>query len=440
MKYAFLDNFRGFSKTLIPIQDVNFLVGENSTGKTSFLSVINLLESLDFWLRQEFNTSEMVLGLFKDISNHNSHVSKPIRIGLAEPRPFSKKKKPQMEYMSFFLLSFIAHDEAPIISSFHYAMYDKEVEIRFTEHKIFYLCRNYTEPIDEKNPLKIFENWMEADEEKNNGDFQILQKKFPYNRRKVMWQLDEIIQMVVNEFDDAQSNFFSFPFTNFMGNFTWIAPIRSKPKRIYDGYMIEFNSEGEHIPHLLSQVISRKRSAVKLLPEINKFGFESNLFHTIDIKRYGRSSGSPFELNIFLESSPLNIGSVGYGVSQILPIVVEMLIHPNGRWFAIQQPEVHLHPRAQAAFGDFLFSIASQNNKKFFIETHSDYVIDRYRMNYRNSEEKIKLTSQVLFFERTSQGNVVHPIDILEDGSYSKDQPAGFRSFFIREALSLLGL
>ena len=42
MNYIYVDNYRGFSKTLVPIGEVNFLVGENSTGKTSILGLIKL--------------------------------------------------------------------------------------------------------------------------------------------------------------------------------------------------------------------------------------------------------------------------------------------------------------------------------------------------------------------------------------------------------------
>ena len=47
--YIFVDNFRGFRDTCIPITDVNFLVGENSTGKTSILGLLKLLAGPRFF-------------------------------------------------------------------------------------------------------------------------------------------------------------------------------------------------------------------------------------------------------------------------------------------------------------------------------------------------------------------------------------------------------
>lgn len=56
---------------------------------------------------------------------------------------------------------------------------------------------------------------------------------------------------------------------------------------------------------------------------------------------------------------------------------------------------VHLHPKAQAALGEVLFNLSILENKKFIIETHSDYMIDRFRISCRKSKKSIK--TQVLF-------------------------------------------
>ena len=107
--------------------------------------------------------------------------------------------------------------------------------------------------------------------------------------------------------------------------------------------------------------------------------------------------------------------------------------------FAIQQPEVHLHPRAQAALGEFIYNIHLAENKNFMIETHSEYLIDRFRINISKNKDK-KVNSQVLFFERTDNGNNVHVIEIDDKGRYSEDQPEVFMNFFVKEGLDLLGV
>ena len=88
---------------------------------------------------------------------------------------------------------------------------------------------------------------------------------------------------------------------------------------------------------------------------------------------------------------------VGYGITQILPILVE-IIHSGPTTFLLQQPEVHLHPRGQAEFSTFLAKSVNKKKHSFLIETHSDYIIDRVRMSVRDKIIKPEDVS-ILYFE-----------------------------------------
>ena len=59
MKILFVENFKGFKKEYLEFKDFNFFVGENSTGKTSLLSLINLVSRPNFWLSPDFNDGEI---------------------------------------------------------------------------------------------------------------------------------------------------------------------------------------------------------------------------------------------------------------------------------------------------------------------------------------------------------------------------------------------
>jgi predicted ATP-dependent endonuclease of OLD family len=84
MRILYLDNFRGFSNAFIPIKDVNFLLGENSTGKTSLLSIMYLLSTPHFWFGQAFNTEQFQFGTFKDIVSITSPDRTYFKIGVFE--------------------------------------------------------------------------------------------------------------------------------------------------------------------------------------------------------------------------------------------------------------------------------------------------------------------------------------------------------------------
>jgi predicted ATPase len=120
---------------------------------------------------------------------------------------------------------------------------------------------------------------------------------------------------------------------------------------------------------------------------------------------------------------------------------MEMLQSKSGL-FSIQQPEVHLHPKAQSAFGGFLYQVVQHEKGTMtsVVETHSDYIIDRFR--YRMKESENKVPAQVLFFRNDGKHNIITSVKIKNDGKYDTESEAfeDFRSFFIDESLRVMEL
>ncbi|MEI9863489.1 MAG: AAA family ATPase [Limisphaerales bacterium] len=222
----------------------------------------------------------------------------------------------------------------------------------------------------------------------------------------------------------------------------WLAPVRTKPRRTYDGTKKAFSSEGDHTPYLLKKHLSSKASANRFRDLITDLGRDSHLFEDIKIRRFGRGDSSPFEVQVKLGGLALSISNVGYGVSQILPILAEAVTRPHNTVFHIQQPEVHLHPRAQAALGNLFYLLAREEQKSFVIETHSDFLIDRYRDALRsdNGDPSKKVDTSVLFFSRKKARNVAREMCFNLNGEYPNDQPKEFREFFIQEQMRTLGI
>jgi predicted ATPase len=75
------------------------------------------------------------------------------------------------------------------------------------------------------------------------------------------------------------------------------------------------------------------------------------------------------------QSDLVNIADVGFGVSQILPVLVALLVAREDQLVYIEEPELHLHPRAQFALAKVIASAVSERNIKVVIETHSSILI-----------------------------------------------------------------
>ena len=217
------------------------------------------------------------------------------------------------------------------------------------------------------------------------------------------------------------------------------SPIRTHPRRSYDPVQGIPSSEGAHVPMLLSRIFARGNSEWKELGEaIAQFGRSSGLFEKVEIRHLGDHDSDPFQVQVKIAGAPFNLIDVGYGVSQILPILVDCLRSDERQTFLLQQPEVHLHPRAQAELGSFLATAVKARSKHFLVETHSDHLVDRIRLDVRDGRYP-REDFVILFCERDENGARVHPITVDEHGNLV-GAPPGYRQFFLEEDRRLLGV
>jgi len=217
------------------------------------------------------------------------------------------------------------------------------------------------------------------------------------------------------------------------------APVRTRPQRTYDPITGTERPEGSHVPMILaSGPLAEPARWKKIFSALDSFGAQSGLFSKVEVRRLGQSEGDPFQIQVHIGGNAVNLIDVGYGVSQVLPIVVDCLRGQAGGTFLLQQPEVHLHPRAQAELASFLGVLAKQQKKRFVIETHSDHLVDRIRMDIRDGKGLTPEDVSLLYFERKNGQANIHRLHLDEHGNLL-DPPPGYRDFFLDEARRFLG-
>lgn len=422
MRYLYLDNFRGFSKSTIPIMDVNFLVGENSAGKTSLLTMMRTLAfppafmDLSTFSGENFPT----FGHFTEMVSAHSSNRKYFRVGM-----IGSGSKKGNSTDTGILLTYIESAGLPKVSTLTYLDTGREVSLQFKNKTVFFKNKSVDRASSEKMSTQL-QRWAREHEDGDSPDWMEF-RDLPKPSTADEIPLFVLLGMASKPIDSKEK---AFPmiFPNTGPELVWIAPIRGKPRRTYDEPNTSFSPEGAHTPYIIRRILGSKKEAVKFKKFMEEVGKASGLFQKIEIKHFGKASEtSPFEVDAYLDGKALSLAWLGYGVSQALPILVELLVRPKSSWFAIQQPEVHLHPRAQASLGDVFFEMALRDNKTFLVETHSDFTIDRFRMNYRPSGRKRGKAkspeSQVLFFERKGGNNVVTSLPIGSHGEMPSEQP-----------------
>lgn len=133
--------------------------------------------------------------------------------------------------------------------------------------------------------------------------------------------------------------------------------------------------------------------------------------------------------------TPVSHRDVGIGVSQVIPILVSCY-GLSDALVAIEQPEIHLHPKLQAELGDvFIESALGEQKNTFILETHSEHlllrIMRRMRETYNNELPEGCLPVRpedvsVLFVESDSRGSFVREMPLNKRGELVKAWPGGF--------------
>ena len=432
-----MEEVRCFSeRQTLEIRPLTFLVGENSTGKTTALACFHVLAD---YLRGRGvvfnglpqNLHPYSMGTFRDIVRNSRKKDKIFRLGFT-----SKHADEDVQW----IVEFVEKKEGiePAVNSITIEFTDGEIVIKTKdnvdmsmhldsfdekENKYQILCDTdilNDLPID--FVLSVFRKQPEADD-----TFSKYLKKKGGRSKKSEYELWDVWNTI---------SVFS------------TSPVRSRPKRTYDPTREFDDPEGGDVPMYLMRIeATEKKNWEALKTQLVEFGRSSGLFENIEVKNFGRSLGAPFQLQVKVRGPKANITDVGYGVSQILPILVQILnpgISKNARrslrqstFSLLQQPEVHLHPKAQAEFSSLLVKLANKGDQSFIVETHSDYMIDRARIEIIRGNIRPQDVS-LIYFE--PKGNIVKVHNISFDKMANMvGVPSHYGEFFLKESKRLLG-
>ena len=229
-----------------------------------------------------------------------------------------------------------------------------------------------------------------------------------------------------------------------LGYTFYLGPLRAAPERFYVAggeSPPDVGLAGERAVDVLR--VHRKRisfsikdASSKELGErveewVKRFGF------SLEVK-FSQASPTVYEVRFVDPHTkiPVNIADVGFGASQVLPVIVEGFYSPPGCTFLIEQPEIHLHPKAQATLGDLLVDL-SKNDRQVIVETHSEHLINRVQL--RIADETIDRSDvAIYYFEATEQGTQIREVGLTEYGQYvSETLPEDFFNEDFAEAYSI---
>jgi predicted ATPase len=215
----------------------------------------------------------------------------------------------------------------------------------------------------------------------------------------------------------------------------YVGPLRSAPERSYPHRQVvglDVGRSGEMTVQLLHENWEKYVDFVSIIPNLEKFiptrptrmllkdavQATLKLLGMEQVLKISKKTQS-YNASLSLLSEPqtyISIVEVGFGVSQILPIIAVSLLSPVNSILIFEQPEIHLHPRAQAGLAEFFLCLAL-TGRRILVETHSDHLINRLRRRIAEDESN--------YFENGSNILFVHPPEngrgaIIERGQINR--------------------
>ncbi len=409
-----LENFKGFqSLNNLQFKPITILCGTNSCGKSSILQSILLLkqtiESQTLHQPLLLNDRFVRLGTFENIvfeKDLNKIVSFEFSFKFT-----SNDLRWGPRHMYETLRSLLHFDRR----AEYYIHYKISVKTIIDEKK-----KDYLKPI-KLDKLKIESETITLNGHAISGrslEIDVIEEdKFFIKENK-----DNESNLLIRKISDVLQYIFSL--------YTYIGPLREEPSRryIYENEIFEIGIKGENAAYIY---LTEQDTTVDYYYSYNRhtnsfeMKFETTLAQAVqdwlaimniyDFKPEHTKEIIYLNLNSNISNfTRVNIADVGFGVSQVFPIVLEGLRMQKGNTLMLEQPEIHLHPNLQMQMADFFISLA-MSKKKVVVETHSDHIINRLvRRIVEDETSQLKDLIAIYFIKPTENGSTYEEIIIDE--------------------------
>ncbi|MEZ5414867.1 MAG: AAA family ATPase [Opitutaceae bacterium] len=415
------------SRHSIRLRPLTLVVGENSSGKSTFLGIVSAVSrGYSFPISPTFNEAPFLLGNYENIATYKGGKygrANSFKIGYVD----QTRRSGEMELVG----SYVNDRGTPILKSISVKTKKAEFEVTRYSSKLS-VQGNFS--IKNKPNLVPVAFDITIDSDSNHATDAWMSIFFRHNSSQV--KLNEEQREAFEHLSILNDIIFEGRPT-----VSAIAPLRTKPLRTYDQSKLEYSADGDHVPYALARLFDDAKTdqvASDKIKALIRFGKDSGLFKDLKVKFLGKNVSDPFQILVTVSGRPANLVDVGYGVSQSLPIVSEALAQNRNGYLLLQQPEVHLHPKAQAAIGSFFANLVATKKRRFIIETHSDYIVDRVRHAVAKKELSPDDVT-ILYLEPYSHKSIIHQMSLDENGNL-QNAPMGYRAFFLREEMKMLTL
>jgi AAA domain, putative AbiEii toxin, Type IV TA system/Protein of unknown function (DUF3696) len=434
LKTLAFSNFKSWAgETDVNLGSITGLFGTNSSGKTSILQVLLVLkqtaESLDRSrvLHLGDDRSLVDLGTFYDvISNHDT--SMPMSFGLdwltTDPVVVSDPERKDAVALSSNEFSFRTDIQ----------LFGEGDAAQLGVERFAYDFGGATFGM-QRRP--------------GEDSYDVVSEGYQLKRRRGRpWPLPAPIKSYA--FPDQVTNYFqnadflgdlSLALERLLTSLAYVGPLREYPHRTYlwggerpssvgvrGEQAIEALLTARAEDRKIGRGVGRGRRYVRFETRIAEWLKEMGLIESFAVRQIARNRK---EYEVRVRRSPgapeVLLPDVGFGVSQVLPVLVQCYFAPEDSVIVFEQPEIHLHPRVQASLADVFIDAAKERGVQIIVESHSEHLLRRLQRRVAEAEN-VTNEDIALYFVETRAGtpwSALHELEIDLFGNIA-NWPEGF--------------
>lgn len=453
----------------IRLAPLTVLFGTNSAGKTSIPQLLLLLKqtaessdrkrALHLGASRTDARSSVDLGTYDDIA-HDRQTDVPIDVAFAwtlseplivdDPLTDTDYRGDAVEFRASFRCD---RRHQPIVESFEYRLVDGETQVLRVGMRVV-VASETQRPIpgsEVKRPGGTGSSAVESPRPRGPSGprhYELTASPYKATRHKGRaWPLPEPLRFYGFP-DEAIAYYQNTGFVTLLvlelerllRGVYHLGPLREDPRRLYlwSGEMPEH--VGVRGERAVEAILAEKHRAFNFGPKQKKQPLERivaerlqsiGLITDFEVKSLGTHRN---EYEVLVRTNPtlpeVKLTDVGFGVSQVLPVIVECFYVPRRSIVIFEQPEIHLHPSAQAELADlFVDAIKAREDGidrecQFIIESHSEHFLRR--LQRRIAEEKLAPSDTALYVVSMAEGTAkIDPLDVDEFGNI-RNWPDGF--------------
>ena len=423
-----IKNFKAWRDTKdIRLAPITVFFGSNSAGKTSLLQFLLMLrqssESRD--RKQVFHpgdeNTDVDLGTFRDLI-YRHEVKRHVEFSLDWTLP-----KPLMVED---VLSHMEYEGDKMQFS---------ADILSDEEGTRQMIESLTYTLGDPDNKGLWVRMERQEQRKPKLDYKVTARPYALSRNQGRaWPLPEPLRFYAFP-EEVLAYFQNAGFTSDLvllleqqlRRIQYLGPLRQRPKRTYTWSGEAPEGVGFDGRYTIAALLASGNRSISpgfhkragtFLEVVARWLKQLGLLENFDAKSLAKAS-KQYQIEVEATSTGVktNLPDVGFGVSQVLPVIVESFYAASDSTVVIEQPELHLHPRVQAFLANlFVEAIHAREkgedrNVQFLIESHSEHFV--YRLQRLIAEEALKPKEVALYFCRTgSDGSIIEPLELNEDG------------------------